>query len=84
MNSSVQYNDNNEAFDNKKQHPWQPLHTILKSIYTHKAHKVPIFSFKYYLVENLQQDKKLTIISYYFCHTLGQSIAKLLTSFSLG
>ena len=59
MNSSVQYNDNNEAFDNKKQHPWQPLHTILKSIYTHKAHKVPIFSFKYYLVENLLQDKKL-------------------------
>ena len=56
MNSSVQYNDNNEAFDNKKQDPWQPLHTILKSIYTHK---VPIFSFKYYLVENLLQDKKL-------------------------
>ena len=37
MNSSVQYNDNNEAFDNKKQHPWWPFHTILKPIYTHKV-----------------------------------------------
>ena len=46
MNSSVQYNDENEAFDNKKQHPWRLFHTIQESIYTNKVHKVPNFPLK--------------------------------------